>query len=130
MYDIENKADIQLFVDAFYEAVRNDELIGPVFENQIEAGNWPIHLERMYRFWNTVLFGKQDYRGNPFSKHRQLPIQEKHFERWLSLLNQTLDENFKGSKAEEVKSRAYKMGQLFQAKLAHIQNDSEYRSIV
>jgi len=129
--EIESKEDIRLFVDAFYAKVRVDPLIGPVFAARIENDNWTPHLERMYSFWNTVLFAERDYHGNPFSKHSSLPIQAEHFQRWIQLLNMTLDELFHGVKADEVKKRAELMGKLFQSKLEHIRkNNDGYKNIV
>lgn len=121
MRDIQDKADIKIFVDAFYEKVHIDPLIGPVFAAKIPNNYWPSHLERMYSFWHTILFGVSDYRGNPFAKHAQLPIQTPHFNRWLSLLTETVDALFIGKKATEVKIRAAKIGTVFQAKIAFIQ---------
>ena len=95
-------------------------MIGPVFAAKIKDGNWQPHLERMYSFWNTVLFAVRDYNGNPFSKHATLPIQKEHFERWVGMFTETIDENFEGEKAEEAKMRANLMGNLFQSKLEHI----------
>jgi len=130
MNDIFNKEDIKVFVDAFYNEVRKDVLIGPVFAAVISDGNWTPHLERMYGFWNTVLFGAQEYKGNAFSKHQPLPIEKRHFDRWLELLNSTLDQHFKGAKTEEIKSRAEKMGLLFQSKLEHIRKNDQFRNII
>ena len=130
MKDISNKADVKIFVDAFYTEVRKDQLIGPVFAAAIPNGNWTPHLERMYSFWNTVLFGARDYQGNPFSKHRSLPIEKRHFDRWLELLNNTLDQHFSGEKAEEIKTRAEKMGLLFQSKLKHIRKNPPFKNIL
>lgn len=129
MNDISNKKDIKIFVDAFYLEVRKDILIGPVFAAVIKNDNWTPHLERMYSFWNTVLFGASEYKGNPFSKHSSLPIEKVHFDRWLGLLNTTLDQHFKGAKVEEIKDRAEKMGLLFQSKLKDIRNNPQYRNI-
>jgi len=130
MHDIRDKDDVKIFVDAFYSKVRIDPLIGPVFAARIENDRWPIHLERMYSFWNTVLFAVQDYRGNPFSKHSSLPIEGPHFERWIGLLNATLDEHFEGEKAEEVKMRAIKMGALFQSKLEYIRANDNFENLM
>ena len=69
--DIKDKKDIKVFIDAFYEKVRVDQTIGPIFISRIPDDNWPKHLERMYSFWNTVLFAKPDYRGNPFCSRCQ-----------------------------------------------------------
>ena len=130
MKDISNKADIKIFVDAFYLEVRKDQLIGPVFAAVIVNDNWTPHLERMYNFWNTVLFGAREYQGNPFSKHRPLPIEKRHFDRWLELLNNTLDQHFSGAKVEEIKTRAEKMGLLFQSKLDYLRNDDQFKNII
>lgn len=127
MHDIQDKADIKIFVDAFYKKVRIDPMIGPVFAARIPNNHWSPHLERMYSFWHTILFGVSDYRGNPFAKHEQLPIQARHFERWIRLLTETIDALFVGVKAEEVKMRAAKIGAVFQAKLAYIQANNSYK---
>lgn len=130
MKDISNAKDIKVFVDAFYHEVRKDQLIGPVFAAVIVDGHWTPHLERMYRFWNTVLFGAREYQGNPFSKHRPLPIEKRHFDRWLELLNKTLDQYFSGEKTEEIKTRAEKMGLLFQSKLEHLRKNDQFKNII
>ena len=130
MRDISNKADIKVFVDAFYDKVRVDPLLGPVFHAKIADGHWPAHLERMYGFWNTVLFAAREYRGNPFAKHANLPIQEAHFNRWIALLTATIEASFAGEKAEEVKMRAHKMGQLFQSKLAYLRENNSFNNLL
>lgn len=130
MDDIRDKDDVKIFVDAFYGKVRIDPLIGPVFAARIEQDRWPVHLERMYSFWNTVLFAERDYQGNPFAKHSSLPIEGPHFERWIGLLSKTLDEHFQGEKAEEVKMRATKMGALFQSKLEYIRANDNFENLM
>ncbi len=129
MKDIMNKEDVVIFVNAFYDRVKIDKVIGHIFNEKIPSNHWPLHLERMYSFWNTVLFGEADYRGNPFSKHSQLPISEEHFDRWLELLNSSLDDHFVGEKTNEVKERAYKMSLMFKSKLIHIRSNN-YKSIM
>ncbi|GHE52658.1 MAG: group III truncated hemoglobin [Bacteroidota bacterium] len=112
--------DIQLLVDSFYEKVRKDTLLGPIFNRQIED-RWPQHLERMYTFWQTVLLQEHTYHGSPFAPHMRLPIGEPHFTRWLQLFYKTIDENFEGSKAEEAKWRAQKMAEMFVVKIDYYQ---------
>ena len=129
MKDIQNKEDVKIFVDAFYGKVKKDLTIGPVFAAKIPDGNWEPHLERMYSFWNTVLCAVRDYQGNPFSKHAPLPIQKRHFNTWVKLFKETIDENFAGEKAEDAKSRAEKMGLLFQSKLEYIQKNKGFKNI-
>jgi hemoglobin len=111
--DIISKQDIQLLVDNFYAKVKIDTLLGPVF-----AGlDWPHHLPIMYNFWSSMLLGDQSYRGNPFEKHVRLPIASEHFTRWLQLFKETVDENFAGEKADEVKLRADSIAGIFQLKM-------------
>ncbi len=116
MGDITNRKDIELMVDTFYSAVQKDDVIGPIF-NGVIKDNWSKHLETMYNFWQTVLFHEFAYKGSPFSPHRQLPIKEHHFERWLFHFNSSIDKNFTGKIAEEAKWRASKMAQMFMHKL-------------
>ena len=130
MADIETKKDVKVFVDAFYAKVQKDTTIGPVFAEIIPDGNWAPHLERMYSFWNTVLFAVKDYHGNPFAKHAPLPLKARHFERWVSLFVSTIDEYFEGEKAEDAKGRAIKMGKLFQAKMEYIQANNNFKNIL
>lgn len=113
--DIKNLEDIRLFVDKFYHNVAQDQLIGPVFADVIE--DWAPHLEKMYQFWNAALFGVPGFRGNPFAKHAPLPINAAHFDRWLSLFNETIDENFEGEMAEDAKNRAILMAEMFLRRL-------------
>ena len=130
MNDISNKNDIKCFVDAFYGDIRNDELIGPIFGSRIADDQWPMHLDKMYRFWNTVLFGAAEYRGNPFSHHLALGLEKVHFDRWISLFEKNIKANFKGEKADEVKLRAGKMRMLFESKLEFIKSNQGIRPIM
>lgn len=114
--DITNISDIKKLVDNFYEKVRKDDLIGPIFNNVIQD-NWGVHLEIMYRFWQTLLLNEHTYHGAPFLPHMELPIEPHHFDRWMKLFNETVEENFTGEVAEEAKWRASKMATLFMGKL-------------
>lgn len=114
--EIETPEDIKLLVDEFYIKVRKDALLANVF-NTIIRDNWPEHLEKMYGFWQTVLFHEVAYRGNPFAHHVNLPAQEEHFNRWLFLFTETVDEHFRGDKALEAKMRANKIAEMFQFKI-------------
>lgn len=116
--DIQHIDDIILLVDAFYSKIRNDDLLGPIFNKTIQD-RWPVHLNKMYTFWQTVLLGEHTYYGNPFMPHADLPVNKKHFERWLTLFFQTLDDHFVGKKSDEAKWRARKMAEMFQYKIEH-----------
>ncbi|MDA9312530.1 group III truncated hemoglobin [Vicingaceae bacterium] len=117
--EITSSEDIQFLVNEFYEKVIEDELLGPIFENVVK-GNWDKHLEKMYGFWETIVFNVKKYTGSPFQKHIPLPIEAKHFERWLALFHTTINQHFEGKKAEEIKKRSTQMGLMFEYKLKHI----------
>ena len=82
-----DEALIGRLVDTFYGKVRNDELLGPVFEARI--GNWPVHLERMRAFWSSVALMTGRYHGQPMDAHQPLPVDARHFDRWLALFEET-----------------------------------------
>ncbi|PHR46939.1 MAG: globin [Fluviicola sp.] len=117
--EIQSINEITLLVNQFYEKVKQDDLLGPIFEEVINS-NWEPHLEKMYRFWETVLLNNHTYHGSPFAPHAKLPISAEHFDRWLELFLTTIDDHFVGEKADEAKWRAQKMAEMFQYKHKHI----------
>ena len=114
-------ADIKVLVDHFYGKVREDDLLAVVFYERIK-NKWPEHLEKMYRFWETVLLGNHTYQGSPFAPHANLPVEKRHFERWIALFYQTIDDNFIGEVAQEAKWRAGKMAEMFLNKIEYFRN--------
>ena len=119
--DITTLNDIQLMVDSFYNKVKVNPLIGPIFIGVIKD-NWPVHLAKMYRFWQTVLLDQYTYEGRPFPPHAQMPLEREHFETWLALFNETVDELFSGDKADEAKWRAQRMATMFHHKIVYLKN--------
>jgi len=113
MDDIRTRQDIERLVGSFYEKVQSDELLKPVFLHV----DWPKHLPIMYNFWSSMLLGDRSYDGNPFQKHLHLSINAAHFTRWLELWNETVDSNFEGDRATEVKDRARSIAGIFQHKM-------------
>ncbi|CAN5337875.1 hypothetical protein BH09BAC6_BH09BAC6_14230 [soil metagenome] len=116
MKEIENINDIKFFVDEFYDKVKADLLIGPIFTDVIPE-DWQPHLDKMYAFWNAALFGVPGFRGNPFAKHAPLKIGPEHFDRWLALFFLTIDEHFEGPMAADAKNRAELMAHMFLSRL-------------
>jgi hemoglobin len=114
---IESRADIELLVDSFYSKVKQDPLIGPIF-NDVAKVNWDEHLPKLYDFWSDLLLGEDNYRGRPFPPHIPLKLEAQHFERWLSLFCKVVDEKFLGLKANEVKSRAFRIARNFMINLS------------
>lgn len=121
--DITSMEDIKLLVDTFYGKIRTDNLLGGIF-NDVIKDRWPEHLEKMYRFWQTVLLEEHTYYGSPFPPHAQLPIEQQHFDTWLTLWHETINEHFAGTKAEEAKWRGDKMAVMFLSKIAYYRDNS------
>lgn len=121
--DIQNLEDIQLLVNSFYDRVRKNELLGPIFNERI-GDRWPGHLEKMYRFWQTVLLEDHTYFGSPFPPHAQLPVDQVHFDTWLQLWHSTVDQYFQGRKADEAKWRGDKMAAMFLHKIDYYRSNN------
>lgn len=111
--DILGRNDVIVLVNSFYDKVKSDALLGPVFGHV----DWPRHLPVMYNFWSSMLLGEMTYRGNPLQSHLALPIDSAHFAQWLKLFEETLDENFTGDKADETRMRARAIAGVFQHKM-------------
>ena len=77
----------------------------------------------MYNFWSTMLLGEGSYKGSPFQSHLHLPIERVHFDQWLRLFMETVDENFFGEKADETKMRAQAIAGVFQHKMGLMKPD-------
>lgn len=110
--DIETAEDVKTLVDRFYDKVNLDDLLAPIF-NDVAKVDWEAHKPQLYRFWETLLLGSGTYHGAPFPKHAVLPVEQAHFERWLTLFVKTVNENFAGAKAEEAKGRALSIADTF-----------------
>ena len=67
----------------FYADLRQDPLIGPIFNARIE--NWGEHLAIIANFWETVLGATRTYSGPMPAMHAPLGLGPEHFERWLFL---------------------------------------------
>ncbi len=112
--DIKNRDDVYSLVSSFYKKVRKDKTLGPFFNDVIK--DWDEHLENLTTFWESSLFLKTRYYGNPLEAHVKVDkdnnhsITEMHFGIWLNLWLQTIDELFAGDYAENAKRRARKMG--------------------
>ena len=123
MKDITTRQDIIHLIDSFYTKVVKDDLIGSYF-TEVVTLDFEKHLPVMYNFWESVLLGGTYYKGNPMIKHIQLhqkkALEEKHFNRWLTLWEQTIDEHFTGSVADQAKHRAKSIKGIMMFKLRSI----------
>ncbi|HMS52273.1 MAG: group III truncated hemoglobin [Sphingobacteriales bacterium] len=121
--DIKGLSDIKQMVDTFYGKIRQDDKLADIFNNVIQ-NRWPQHLEKMYRFWQTVLLEEHTYFGSPFIPHAKLPVDANHFERWLQLFNETVDTLFEGEKANRAKWQGQRMAEMFLSKINYYNNNS------
>mgnify|MGYP001613607162 CR=1 FL=1 len=86
-----DEAFIAELVDRFYASVREDAMLGPIFDARID--DWPKHLGQMNRFWQSILLSAGNFSGNPMVKHLAIPgLDEADFQRWLMLFYTTLDD--------------------------------------
>ena len=103
-----DEAQLATLVDRFYDKVRIDPLLGPVFNPRVE--DWNAHKVLMTSFWATVALRTGHYRGNPLAKHQPLPIGVVHFQRWLALWRETAAEVLDAESAELMVGYAERIG--------------------
>ena len=120
--DIENREDIELLINRFYDKVKPDPVIGFIFTDIMKI-NWQEHLPAIYNFWeNTVLY-TGNYSGNLMQVHRHIneiiPLSTPQFQRWTDLFCSTVDELFEGEKAIIAKQRAISISTIMQIKILH-----------
>ncbi len=121
MSDIENRNDIHFLMSEFYKKLLSDDLVKHFFEDIIEQNHLAAHLNIITDFWNGILFNASDYNRNAMQPHLILnqvkPFKKEHFKRWLKHFTQSIDENFKGDKAEMAKTRALSIATVMEIKM-------------
>lgn len=120
MKNLESREDIELLVNSFYDKVIKDEMIGFFFKDIIKV-DFDKHLPKMYSFWETILFGQMSYKGNPMAVHFPInaleAMEKRHFERWLKLWKQTIEENFTGLNASMAITKSENIANLMAYKM-------------
>ena len=98
-------------VGRFYDKVRADALLGPVFEPAIK--DWPEHLEQLHAFWSSVMLGSGRYKGRPLPAHLRHweALTPARFERWLVLWGETAEELFLPQEAAALRAKAKRIAQ-------------------
>jgi hemoglobin len=82
-----DEAMIERLVRGFYTRVREDAVLGPIFASRIE--DWEPHLQKMFAFWSSVALMSGRYHGRPMDRHLPLPVEARHFDRWLALFEES-----------------------------------------
>lgn len=108
-HDIRHRQDIETLLEAFYKQVMDDPQIGYLF-TEVAQLDLEHHLPIIADFWETVLFSVRKYRGTPLEPHadlhRQAPLTQAHFDRWLTIWTTTVDRLFSGPVADLASQRA------------------------
>ncbi len=113
MRDIETLDDIQAIVSHFYGTIDEDVVLGPFFAHLDRAE----HVERLTRFWSSVVFSVATYKGQPLEKHIALGLAPEHFGAWLARFERTVGDRFAGENADRMRQRARQIAAVFQIRL-------------
>ncbi len=82
-------AFISQLVEQFYDAIRADDMLGPIFGAKVN--DWPHHLARMKDFWASIMLKSGRFSGNPMRKHMAIGgLDAEHFVRWQAVWDATL----------------------------------------
>lgn len=118
--DITNREDLHLIVSEFYIKLLSNNDIKHFFDKFINKDTLEEHLNTLVDFWDNILFYSGTYNKNAMQPHVHLhkkkPFSKKHFEIWLDLFNQSVDENFSGTNTHTIKTRALSIATIMQIK--------------
>ena len=88
--DLCTEEEIVQLVYGFYDKVRQDAVLGPIFYQHVQS--WDAHLPVMVDFWSSALRGTARFKGSPMAKHAALPdLSIALFQRWLGLFRETTE---------------------------------------
>lgn len=105
------EAQLRTLVERFYAKIRQDEVLGPVFDAAIE--DWPEHLDKLADFWSSVMLTTGRYKGNPMAAHMRQAgrITPAMFDRWLGLWGETAKELLSAEQAARVRFKAERIAE-------------------
>ena len=114
-----DEAMIERLVHTFYDRVRDDAMLGPLFAARIS--DWDAHLARMCDFWSSVALMTGRYHGQPMRKHLPLPVDARHFDHWLALFEATASDVCPPEAAGHFIDRARRIAQSLELGIAGAQ---------
>ncbi|MDZ5646413.1 group III truncated hemoglobin [Nitrospirillum sp. BR 11828] len=120
-FDAFTEESLTVLVRVFYDRVRQDDLLGPVFHAAVgtDEAAWDRHRARIVDFWSSVLLSTGRYEGRPMVVHAGLPmIGPDHFRRWLALFRDTAQGLFTTAAAERLAEVSTRIGRSLQMGLA------------
>ena len=121
MKDIQNQEDLYLLVKDFYKKLLSDNSISYIFTDVVKI-KLEVHLPILVTFWSQAILGTGGYTNNLTQIHLDVNAKEylspELFKIWLNHFNTAVDENFKGEKAEQIKTQALNIATVMQIKIA------------
>lgn len=119
--DISSRKDLKLILTKFYDLLLVDKKMIPFFEEIVAQNHLEEHLEIITDFWNDILFHTTTYKNNTMQKHLDknafVQFNKEHFTIWTSYLFETIDANFNGEIANNMKNRARSIATVMQLKM-------------
>ena len=120
MKDILSQSDLYFLVDAFYEKLLNDHLISYIFTDVVKI-KIEEHLPILVTFWSQAILGTGGYTNNLTNIHLKVneleSLTPELFDIWLVHFNNTVNENFMGNNADEIKKQAQNLSIILQIKI-------------
>lgn len=106
-------------VERFYDHVRRDPLLGPVFDAAIT--DWSEHHAHLTDFWSSVMLGTGRYKGYPVALHMRHAAQltPELFRKWLALWRQATAEIVDSSAAAALQVKAARIAESLQLAIFH-----------
>lgn len=125
MNDIQNQEDLHLLVDEFYKKLLADHSISYIFTDVVKI-KLEEHLPILVTFWSQAILGTGGYTNNLTQIHLDVSAKEylspELFKIWLHHFYTSVDENFKGEKAEQIKTQALSIATIMQIKITQQNN--------
>lgn len=120
MGDLDTVENIEEMVRRFYRVVAQDSLLGPMYNNVAQV-DWSVHVPKLASFWCRALLGSDGYEGNLSRAHERVtaiePYTPAHFERWLDLFHETVEEGWTGPNTERALRMAHHVAEAQQRRL-------------
>ena len=121
MTDIQTQKDLYFLVDAFYKKLLVDHRINFIFTDVVKI-KIEEHLPILVTFWSQMILGTGGYTNNLTDIHLKVDklqhLTPSMFDIWLEYFNKTVDGNFCGNNANELKLHAKNLSVILQIKIS------------
>lgn len=112
-----DEAALERLIPAFYDRVRADAEIGPLFNAAVD--DWAVHLDKLVAFWSSVMLTSGRYKGSPMAAHleHKAAITPAMFDRWLAIWADTSNEMMAPGAAAALQAKAGRIAESLQLAL-------------